>query len=249
MGHRTRNLVEFVMRRRLFTLFAGAVAAVAASPAHAQIGIGGGFTITGRGTVTTDFRHRGISRSDGDPAVQATATLSHNSGFYGGVWGSSLTEASPVGELQVEYYAGYSREIASGTDVDVGLVYTSFPDASVIVDPDYVEAYASLSHTLGPVTAEAGAFYAPEQDAFGGRDNLYVYGDLTAGIPFTPLTVLGRLGYSTGGLAPSGGDYVDWRLGVEIDRGPFRLGLSYVDTDLDLPNADPTLVASVSVGF
>ncbi|WP_166040469.1 TorF family putative porin [Sphingosinicella sp. YJ22] len=238
------------MRRRLFTLFLAAAAGLgAASPAHAQIGIGGGFTITGRGTVTTDFRHRGISRSDGDPALQATGTLSHDSGFYAGLWGSSLTEASPTGELQVEYYAGYAREIASGTDIDVGLVYTSFPDASALADPDYVEGYASLSHTLGPVTAEAGAFYAPEQDGLGGRDNLYLYGDVTAGIPFTPLTVLGRLGYSTGGLAPGGGDYVDWRLGVEVDRGPFRFGLSYVDTDLDLPNSDATVVASVSVGF
>ncbi len=237
------------MRRRLFILLSAASAAFAASPAYAQIGIGGGFSITGRGTVTTDFRHRGISRSDGDPAAQATATLSHDSGFYAGLWGSSLTDATPVGELQVEYYAGYSREIASGTDMDVGVVYTSFPDSSALVDTDYVEAYASLSHTLGPVTAEAGAFYAPEQDAFGGRDNLYLYGDLTAGIPFTPLTVLARLGHTSGGLAPDGGDYLDWRLGLEMDRGPFRFGLSYVDTDLDLPNSDPTLVASVSVGF
>ena len=238
------------MRRRLFTLLVTAAAAFgAASPAHAQIGIGGGFTITGRGTATTDFRHRGISRSDGDPALQATGTISHDSGVYAGLWGSSLTEASFTGELQVEYYAGYAREIASGTDIDVGLVYTSFPDASAFTDPDYVEAYASLSHTLGPVTAEAGAFYAPELDAFGGGDNLYLYGDLTAGIPFTPVTVLGRLGYTSGGLAPGGGDYLDWRLGVEIDRGRFRFGMSYVDTDLDLPNTDPTMVASVSVGF
>ena len=238
------------MRRRLVTLFVAAASAFgAAAPAHAQIGIGGGFSITGRGTVTTDFRHRGISRSDGDPAVQATATLSHDSGLYGGVWGSSLTDVSPAGELQLEYYAGFSREISSGTDLDVGIVYTSFPDSSALADPDYVEGYASISHTLGPVTAEAGAFYAPEQDGLGGRDNLYLYGDLTAGIPFTPLTVLGRLGYSSGGLAPGGADYVDWRLGVEMDRGPFRFGLSYVDSDISLPNADGTLVASVSVGF
>jgi len=237
------------MRRRLLTLFLAASAGLcAASPASAQIGIGGGFTITGRGTVTTDFRHRGISRSDGDPALQATGTLSHDSGLYAGVWGSSLSEASPLGEVQAEFYAGYAREIASGTDIDVGLVYTSFPDSSALADADYVEGYASLSHTLGPVTAEAGAFFAPEQDSLGGRDNLYLYGDVTAGIPFTPLTVLGRLGYSTGGLAP-GGDYVDWRLGVEVDHGPFRFGLSYVDTDVDLPNTDATVVASVSVGF
>ena len=36
---------------------------------------------------------------------------------------------------------------------------------------------------------------------------------------------------------------------IGIDRGPFRLGLSYVDTDVELPNTDATVVASVSVGF
>ena len=236
------------MRFHLVAVLAAAALGAAASPALAQRSVGGGFTITGRATATTDYRYRGISQSDGDPALQGTATLSHDSGLYGGVWASSLTDVSPAGEVEIEYYAGFAREIGSGTDLDVGLLYTTYPDASAPGDPNYIEAYASLSHTLGPVTAEVGTFYAPEQDSLGGDDNIYVYGDLTAGIPLTPLSVIGHLGYSSGGLAP-GGNYVDWSLGIEMDQGPFRVGLSYVDSDLDLPNADATLVASVSVGF
>lgn len=235
------------MRVRLVCILVALAIGGTASPALAQINVGE-FSITGRATAITDYRYRGITQSDGDPALQATATVSHDSGLYAGFWTSTLTDISPSGELDLEYYAGFAREIASGTDVDVGLLYTTYPDAPAGSDVDYVELYGSLSHTLGPVTAKAGAFYAPEQDSLGGDDNIYVYGDLTAGIPTTPLSVIGHLGYSSGGLAP-GGDYVDWSLGVEMDRGPFRVGLAYVDSDLDLPNADGTLVASLSIGF
>ncbi len=104
---------------------------------------------------------------------------------------------------------------------------------------DYVELGGSAAYTLGPVQVDVGADYAPSQSAIGG-DNLYLHAGVQGGIPGTPLTVLAGVGHSTGKtddpfraarLRP-GGDYSDWRVGVEHVTGPVTLGLDYVGTDV-----------------
>jgi hypothetical protein len=85
----------------------------------------------------------------------------------------------------------------------------------------------------------AGADYAPSQSAIGG-DNLYLHAGAQAGIPGTPWTVLAGVGHSTGKTEDAfraarlrpGGDYSDWRVGVEHVTGPVTLGLDYVGTDV-----------------
>ena len=60
------------------------------------------------------------------------------------------------------------------------------------LDSDFIEPYVAVSHTLGPVTGKILAAYAPKQNALsigaGKEDNFYLAGDLSAGIPGTPLT-------------------------------------------------------------
>ncbi|OMJ30558.1 hypothetical protein BSZ14_18170 [Sphingomonas sp. Sph1(2015)] len=104
---------------------------------------------------------------------------------------------------------------------------------------DYVELGGSAAYTLGPVQVNAGADYAPSQSAIGG-DNLYLHAGAQAGIPGTPWTVLAGVGHSTGKTEDAfraarlrpGGDYSDWRVGVEHVTGPVTLGLDYVGTDV-----------------
>ncbi len=228
------------------TAMAGAVCAV---PAAAQVSVGG-LTVSGRATATTDYRYRGVSQSDGDPALQGSFSLSHNSGFYGGVFASTLTDNLRPGNLELSAYAGYSREIATATELDVGVQYYAFPNNEGLSSADYVEPYAALRHTLGPATAEVGAAYAPEQDALGGNDSLYVYGDLSAGLIILPVTVNARVGYTSGAARFTGlSDYMDWRIGIERKTGPATFLLEYVDTDAGVANADGTIVASLRVGF
>ncbi len=229
---------------------AAAVAAAWASPASAQQQIGGGFSVSGNVGAVTDYRFRGISQSDEDPAAQASLTLDHQSGFYAGAFVSTLGSDSRLGAGEIDYFIGYAREIATATNLDVGLNYTTYPGASAgLGETDYFEPYASVSHTIGPVTAELGAIYAPEQDALGGEDNLYLFGDVRGGVPFTPLTVVGHLGRSDGALA-AGGDYLDWSVGLEVARGPATLSLTYVDTDLPgVRNVDSGLVLGLRLGF
>ncbi len=206
-------------------------------------------TVTGGVTLVSDYRFRGVSFSDEDIAIQGTFNVNHSSGLYAGVWASSIEDSALFGHTEVDLYAGYTTEIASGTAIDVGLLYYYYPNGqSAAGNSDYFEPYASIKTTLGPVSAKLGAAYAFDQSALAG-DNIYVFTDLGAGIPGTPVTLAAHLGYSDGSLA-FGGSYWDWSLGADVALGSgFTAGVRYVDTDLDdltgVPAADTLYDATV----
>ena len=159
------------------------------------------FTVTGNAVLVTDYRYRGLSLSGGDPAIQGSINLNHSSGFYVGTWASSLEDSPVYGNMEIDVYGGWTGEVTSGLTADAGLVYYVYPNGKV-GDGNYFEPYASLSTTFGPATAKVGVAYAWKQNSLGGDDNLYVYTDLGAGIPDTPISVSAHLGYTDGALSP-----------------------------------------------
>lgn len=217
---------------------------------------GRALTLSGAVYGVSDYRFRGLTQSAEDPALQATLNLEHRSGLYAGVWGSTLKGLGDYGDVELDLYAGYRPDLGAGFSGDVGVLYYYYPDGRG--NTDFAEAYGSVSHTIGPLNAKLGAAYAPEgQSGLGGDDNLYLFTDLSAGIPTTPFTLKAHVGYSDGALAAfDDGDYVDYAIGAEAAVGPATVGLSYVNTDIrnrlgakDAAGGDGTLVATVSFGF
>lgn len=202
--------------------------------------------LSGEATLLSDYRFRGVSRSGEDPAVQGRLTLSAPSGFYAGARGTAaLDDVAGLGNVQLDIHAGYGVDLGSGTSLDAGLLYYWFPDGDGATD--YFEPYASLSHTLGPVEATLGAKYAPEQDAIGGDDMLYLFGEVETGIPLTPVTLAAQAGWQDAGAF---GRYWNWSLGGRYALGRFEAGLRYVDTDLpSAPGTNATVVLSLGVRF
>lgn len=197
------------------------------------------FTVTGNVVLVTDYRFRGLSLSGGDPAVQGSINVNHSSGFYVGTWASSLEQDAfdIYGNLEVDVYGGWTGSLASGVTADVGLLYYVYPGGS-FGDGNVFEPYASLSTTLGPVSAKVGVAYAWKQDSLGGDDNLYLYTDLGAGIPDTPVSLSAHLGYTSGALSPKlltglstdGG--FDYSVGASFNiTRNLSLGASYVGVE------------------
>jgi uncharacterized protein (TIGR02001 family) len=216
----------------------------AAAPALAQAP-DGGLTLSAEATLLSDYRFRGISRSDEDPALQGAFTVQTSDGFYAGARGTTLNKAGALGDVQLDLYAGYGVDLGLGTSLDAGLLYYYFPDGDGRTD--YFEPYASVSHQLGPVQATAGAKYAWDQAAIGGEDMLYLFGELETAVPTTPFTLTAGIGRQDAGAF---GDYWNWSLGAKAQFGPIQAGVRYVDTDLPaLPNQDAGLVFSVGVRF
>jgi uncharacterized protein (TIGR02001 family) len=202
------------MKRVLFLLLLAS-----AAPATAQAGKA---AISGGATLLSDYRFRGVSRSDGDPALQGRITVTLPSGFYAGARGTTLKGVRAFGDAELDLYAGYATSIASGTTLDAGLLYYAFPGGGG--GGDQAEPYVSLSHALGPVEATVGAKYA-----LGGDERAYVFGQIEAGIPLTGLTLTAEGGREEGGRL---GGYWNWSLGGRYAMGPLEAGLRYVDTDL-----------------
>jgi uncharacterized protein (TIGR02001 family) len=241
------------------SMLAGSV--LAASPALAEdaptAAPSSDFTVTGNVGLVTDYRFRGVSLSGGDPAVQGGVTLTHSSGFYVGAWSSSIDGGPVYGENELDLFGGWSGDVASGVTVDVGLLRYVYLTNDV-GPADYWEPYASVATQLGPVHAKLGVTYAWDQDALGSDDNLYVYSNLDLGVPNTPITVSGHIGYTDGVLAPpllaGTGDETgfDWSLGASVVvLKNITLGASYVGVEGPSINGltDDTVVGTLTLTF
>ncbi|MEZ5743382.1 MAG: TorF family putative porin [Sphingomonadaceae bacterium] len=236
------------------TILAGST--LAAAPAFAQ-DEESDITISGNAAVTSDYRFRGISLSNGNVAIQGGIDVSHSSGIYIGTWGSSLTSGD-YGAIELDIYGGWSGDLAEGVSADVGVLYYAYPDGLTGADLDYVEFYGSLGFGLGPAEATFGVAYAPSQDSLGNDDNIYAYVDLGAGIPDTPISLSAHLGYTDGVLAPPllGGALddsgFDWSLGADFALSEnLSVGVMYVDSEGPSINnfTDSAIVATLSVSF
>ena len=251
------------MRKMTLGLSALAFAAVA-TPALAQEAPASDVTISGGATVVSDYRFRGISQTDKRFAVQGTFTVAHSSGLYATVWGSSIDNyVAGESDQEIDLIAGFKKTVG-GTTFDVGVLYYYYPGAEALLPgyaSDFFEPYASVSHTFGPVTGKLSAAYAPKQNALsigaGKEDNLYVAGDLSAGIPETPISLTAHVGHSFGpSYLTIGDEYTDWSVGAAYTYKNLTFGVSYVDTDKDLASpitgrniSKAGVVGSVGVAF
>jgi len=210
------------------------------------------FTINGSATVVTDYRFRGISQTDRNAAIQGSITVTHSSGFYVSVWGSSTDDYvtwAGTGHQEIDLIGGFKKTVG-GTTFDIGALYYFYPKTHPVGDTsssDFIEPYADISHTFGPVTAKVTVNYAPKQKAlkldqganFLGvvlpkEDNVYLAGDLSASIPHTPIGLTAHLGHTWGPSWLSvGKGYTDWGLGATVTYKALTLGVSYVDTNVD----------------
>lgn len=218
----------------LFPLLGAASLCAGAAPAAAA-DLGGGFTANGGATLVSDYRFRGLSQTDRRSALQGTFTVSHRSGAYGTVWGSSIDDYAYNGaDQEIDFVAGFRRSFG-GTTVDAGLLYYYYPNSGAM-PAGFAEPFVSVAQAIGPVTAKASAAYAPPQAALstgaGDEDNLYLAGDLSLAVPETPLTLSAHAGHSFGPSYLTVGDgYSDWSLGASVAVSALTIGVAYVDTD------------------
>jgi Bacterial protein of unknown function (Gcw_chp) len=210
-----------------------ALLALVAAPAHAQLVP----SLSGGVELSTDESRRGISWSEN----QLTASGDVSAGIIGfdasarvAMTRESVRHAGADTVVDLEAGRRFGLGPVSVRGFVTGHLFTGAARAM-----DYVEFGGTGSFTFGPVELRAGATYAPDQGPIGG-DNLYLNAGASVGIPSTPFTVSGAFGHSSGStddaraarLRP-GGDYSDWRIGVEHITGPLTLGVDYVGTDID----------------
>jgi uncharacterized protein (TIGR02001 family) len=192
--------------------------------------------------VTTNYIFRGVSQSQGDPAISGGVDYSHASGFYAGAWASTQkwveTGYKTDSNLELDLYGGYKGAMGD-VGYDVGLVTYYYPGDQVAGanDPDTTEAYLGLSwktlsfkysytlsdHFVGWGTAANGS----------AKTNGSYYLDLSGSHDLgNGWGVVGHIGYQDV-KDNDAASYTDYKLGVTKDIGFGALTLAYTDTDAD----------------
>ncbi|WP_138516729.1 TorF family putative porin [Limnobacter alexandrii] len=211
-------------------------------------------TLTGNVSMVTDYRFRGVSQTDGELALQGGFDYGHSSGFYAGVWNSSI-DFQPffgldAGGLETDVYLGYGGEV-SGITYDVGLLQYLYTGADKTDNLDTLELYGSV----GAYGFTLGAAYSLSKDYFGFTDadgSTYAYLNYDYSITDDLGLALHYGTTSVEGPGNGGADYDDYSIGLTYAYAGFDLGLTYVDTDIKPKaknNTDGVVVLSVGKTF
>lgn len=199
------------------------------------------FVVTGNFGITSDYRFRGISQNDLDPAFQGGFDVAHSSGLYIGTWGSNVSKwtASSAGSFEMDLYGGYKTEVA-GVGLDVGAIAYKYPGSDRNWRANTEEAYVGL--TYGPATFKTSyvlgknyfASYGANGDADSNRGTMYY--DLTLSYEIAPKLVAsvhaGYTDYKKETYSEGKFSYADYNIGLAYDLGNgFTAGLKYFTND------------------
>ncbi|MGB0085039.1 MAG: TorF family putative porin [Rhodomicrobiaceae bacterium] len=229
----------------------GGVAAIALTSAGYAADLGGGMKdmpaaeperelkFSANGGLTSDYVFRGISQSDENASVSAGVEASYGM-FYAGFWGASVDDFVSDGNLELDLYGGI-RKSWNGIDLDVGVIYYSYPNNHLDLNPEYVEIKASASGKIwSDLTAKGTVYWSPDYAGESGSTWTFE-GTLTKPLPIWDLSLSGSLGYVTSAddnfnFSSVYGDdnYTYWNIGLsKTFREHFTVDLRYWGTNVD----------------
>ena len=195
--------------------------------------------------LTSDYVWRGYTQSLEDPALQGGLDLSHNSGFYVGVWASSIKfvkdgDPSDGASTEADVYFGYSTELANGVGVDVGYNRYIYPGSNSNLNYDFGELYTSVSYKMLSLS------YNYSNDFFGAAGKAH---HLTLGVEHEINGVGISASVSRQILSDQDdSDYTHWSLGASKSLIGLDFALTYTGTDVDDMD-DPDGYAGNNVAF
>lgn len=183
------------------------------------------FEVSANVAVVSDYRFRGLSLSDRDPAVQGGIDVSHESGLFVGTWASTIADYGGS-NVELDIYGGYAGS-AGGLDYTITALAYVYPGGDGV---DYYEFSGAVDKSLGTATVGVMVAYVPDQTNFPG-DNLYIQGSAGYAIPDSPISFNLRAGREANAFTKKW----DWEAGVAYSRGPLTASLAYVDSDFGGP--------------
>jgi uncharacterized protein (TIGR02001 family) len=219
------------------------VAALGATALTVTAGIAAAGDFTANLGVTSDYKFRGQSQSQTNPAVFGGLDYVDESGLFAGLWVSSVDfNDAAATYMELDLYAGYTHAFTDATSGTLKLVYYLYPTADYPPgsnDYDYLELVASLSHNFGPLTGGLELAYSPDY-FFESGSGVALTGSVS--VPLADsfflfdggIAASAKLGYQWIDENPTFGtpDYVFYDIGLTGKFSKFALDIRYVDTDL-----------------
>jgi uncharacterized protein (TIGR02001 family) len=173
--------------------------------------------------LVSDYRFRGLSLSDRNPALQGGVDLEAEMGLFAGSWASTIADYGGA-NVEVDLYAGYQGSVA-GLDYRLTANAYFYPGGSGGLN--YLEFQAEAERELGPVTLGVEAAFVPRQRNIAAA-NHYLGARASVAIPGTNgLAASARGGWEQGFYD----DKWDWELGLSWTRGVVTASLAWVDSN------------------
>lgn len=183
-------------------------------------------------TLTTDYVKRGVTQSNGNPALQIGAEFDFDNGLFLGAWTSTVNIGNgPLRQrdLEVIYYAGYVFEISRAWRISATAVAYDYPGQSGNVDYGY-EEYSLGGNFDDRVWLE----FAYSPDLYNtGLSSINI--DLFAAWPVNNTWAIGGGAgyYDTSNL--TGSAYQYWQLGITASLSWADIDFRFHDTDKWVP--------------
>jgi uncharacterized protein (TIGR02001 family) len=188
--------------------------------------------------LVSDYRYRGISLSDGQPAAQGGIELTAGT-WFAGSWASTTRGEGDSG-AEVDLYGGRRGTIGSFRYALTGYYYVDTRRSVV----DYAELQAFVGRPVRGVELNFEASLAPPQAHFDKADP-YVAAGLSLPIKRRGVSLSARAGYEGGGWHKA-----DWDLGADYHHAALHIGAHLIGTaGCGCRAARPTLVGSAEINL
>jgi len=199
--------------------------------------------LTSNISIVSDYVYRGLSRTNGFPAVQGGLDLAASNGFYIGTWGSNISWLADQGGvkgsgLELDAYVGVKNNFYTDFIYDFGYLRYHYPAVysagAVNADTDEIHGAVGYQWLTAKYSYSLG-------NTFGIGDSKGIhYLDISANYPFTDTGItLGAhygkqiyQGAAADALKAAGMDpsYDDAKLNISYNMNGYVLGLAYSRT-------------------
>lgn len=185
--------------------------------------------MAGSASIESDYRYRGVSLTDGKPALSLDISYDHDSGLYAGASAFGAPSAHDSVQVGATEYVGYVARVSPRTAWDFGATHSEFEMSSAKRSSfEYTEIYTGVIKDH----ISAHVHYSP--DYFGqGASTVYV--DLDGAFrPSRRWRLFGHVGLLTPIEVPaSSGSHrerYDLRVGVASDFARGEVQLAWTST-------------------
>jgi uncharacterized protein (TIGR02001 family) len=181
---------------------------------------------------------RGLSLSDGKPALQLRIEHEGAAGWYGGGFASTVSLPGGYAHGQLVAYGGYVRRTPAGLAWELGASRTAFAGEHRF---DYLETYAGVAlERIGARLYFSPSYYGAGRTAYLELSGNYPLGERLRLI--AQAGMLRRLGWEAGAR-----QRIDLRLGIGADLGDYSLHLAWLARQRD-PASRARLAQALAAG-
>ncbi|HQR20622.1 MAG TPA: TorF family putative porin [Burkholderiaceae bacterium] len=170
-----------------------AAAQTAAAPAKPEPE----YTLTGNLTIASDYRFRGFTQTDYQPAIQGGVDFAHKSGFYLGNWNSNVSSGIFNGApIEMDFYGGYKHSFGD-FGLDVGLLYYYYPGTGEYGPYKAKNFEGYIGGSYGPVSVKYSYaftnFFGIEAPGYNTKGSQYL--DFSGSYPIGEFAIVGHAGW------------------------------------------------------